>query len=545
MSLADPVLYGYDGEDSPSSSLGEFGGNDDDDYALSLDMNYTNVDGPFMGNHSLNCSMCLNELCLSAEDYAIYKSWVGVDTYEMVLISINLIVFLTGVIGNSLVFIAVTTTKSMQSVTNIFIVNLALADVLVMLFCAPPSIIWDVTNTWIFGSLMCRIVIYIQDTSVSVSVLTLTFIAYDRYHAICRPLQFSSKKTKAAGVIAGIWGISCMIGIPNAVTLHLVSPFKDLPCRDEDVLFDLSTCRPSWNEEFDVTFIIMKAILLYSLPLSFMSVAYYYICKTLWRRNNIPGTQETPTEGHSGHINGSTSSSVNLLTRSATVRLSTNSNSTGGNPSMIAAPETRLHHCTNRTLDNQLKTRRKVAKMLIVVVVMFSLNMFPVHMLPIVNYFVDKNMTQDSEAHERVTQVLMAAGIVTHCMCYFNSAINPIIYYFMSAQFKAQYRRILSCRCTADSPSPKTNHRNLLHQQDGGSNGNPCRRAGSSRTEDLPSRHLRSRSCLSGPTRMMKGENSSNNAGGGNMYGSSTRRVLRHPNFGAELQIPRPNDNMC
>lgn len=71
--------------------------------------------------------------------------------------------------------------------------------------------------------------------------------------------------------------------------------------------------------------------------------------------------------------------------RSATVRLSTNSNSTGGNPSMIAAPETRLHHCTNRTLDNQLKTRRKVAKMLIVVVVMFSLNMFPVHMLPIVN----------------------------------------------------------------------------------------------------------------------------------------------------------------
>ena len=62
------------------------------------------------------------------------------------------------------VIIAVTTTKSMQSVTNIFIVNLAMADMLVMLFCAPPSVIWDVTNTWIFGSLMCQIVIYIQVT---------------------------------------------------------------------------------------------------------------------------------------------------------------------------------------------------------------------------------------------------------------------------------------------------------------------------------------------------------------------------------------------
>ena len=42
----------------------------------------------------------------------------------------------------------------------------------------------------------------------------------------------------------------------------------------------------------------------------------------------------------------------------------------------------------------------------------------------------------DSDAHAKVTQILIYAGIVTHCMCYFNSAINPVIYYFMSAQFK-------------------------------------------------------------------------------------------------------------
>ena len=55
----------------------------------------------------------------------------------------------------------------MQSVTNIFIVNLAVADMLVMLFCAPPSVIWDVTSTWIFGDLMCRIVIYIQVNTIT------------------------------------------------------------------------------------------------------------------------------------------------------------------------------------------------------------------------------------------------------------------------------------------------------------------------------------------------------------------------------------------
>ena len=43
-----------------------------------------------------------------------HNSWVSVDTYEMVLISLILVVFLTGIVGNSLVVIAVTTTKSMQ-----------------------------------------------------------------------------------------------------------------------------------------------------------------------------------------------------------------------------------------------------------------------------------------------------------------------------------------------------------------------------------------------------------------------------------------------
>ena len=37
----------------------------------------------------------------------------------------------------------------------------------------------------------------------------------------------------------------------------------------------------------------------------------------------------------------------------------------------------------NRNLDNQLKTRRKVAKMLIAVVTMFAINFFPVHFIPI------------------------------------------------------------------------------------------------------------------------------------------------------------------
>ncbi|CAB4066560.1 HCRTR2 [Lepeophtheirus salmonis] len=316
---------------------------------------------PRLQDGRLNCSICENKLCLGEEDYDVYQSYISVDKFETVLICLIALVFICGIIGNALVFIAVTTTKSMQSVTNIFIVNLAMADMLVMIFCVPPTVIWDVTNTWIFGSLMCRIVLYIQDISVSVSVLTLTFIAYDRYYAICRPLQFSSRKTKAAVVIAAIWTISAIIGIPNAISLEAVTPFDDeeqFPClaRDE-IFFDLSSCKPKWGENVDFTITLLKAVF----------------------------------------------------------------------------------------------------------VIIFTINSFPVHCLPIAQYILRK---QNPTVYERINWFIIQAGIFTHCMFYLNSAINPIIYYFMSAQFKAQYRRILSCRCTGDSSSP-IGHSNRTYLNNG------------------------------------------------------------------------------
>ena len=51
-----------------------------------------------------------------------------------------------------------------------------------------------------------------------------------------------------------------MIGIPDAVTLHLISPFEDAPCRNEEVVFDLSNCTPSWSANFDFFFTLLKVI---------------------------------------------------------------------------------------------------------------------------------------------------------------------------------------------------------------------------------------------------------------------------------------------
>lgn len=65
------------------------------------------------------------------------------DLYEVpvgiiVLLSIFYgTISLLAVIGNSLVIWIIATTKSMQTVTNFFISNLALADVVIGVFCIP------------------------------------------------------------------------------------------------------------------------------------------------------------------------------------------------------------------------------------------------------------------------------------------------------------------------------------------------------------------------------------------------------------------------
>lgn len=102
------------------------------------------------------CNMTREEYFSMLNDYIFPKS------YEWMLITTHAIVFVIGLIGNALVCIAVYRNHSMRTVTNYFIVNLAVADFMVILICLPPTVLWDVTETWFFGNAMCRLVLYFQ-----------------------------------------------------------------------------------------------------------------------------------------------------------------------------------------------------------------------------------------------------------------------------------------------------------------------------------------------------------------------------------------------
>jgi len=90
------------------------------------------------------------------------KEYIQPRIYEWTMIVIYSVIFVVGLLGNGLVCFVVFRNSNMRTVVNIFIVNLAVADFLVLLVCLPPSVLADTTETWWLGSVMCKIVPFLQ-----------------------------------------------------------------------------------------------------------------------------------------------------------------------------------------------------------------------------------------------------------------------------------------------------------------------------------------------------------------------------------------------
>ncbi|KAG9351347.1 hypothetical protein JZ751_022595, partial [Albula glossodonta] len=132
---------------------------------------------------------------------------------------------LVGVLGNITLIKVFLTAKSMQSAPNIFIASLAVGDTLLLMACVPVETMRYFSETWIFGRAGCKIISFIQLTSVGVSVFTLAALSADRYQAVVRPLdvQLSNALLRTCSRVAVIWMVSMLLATPEAIFSDLYS----------------------------------------------------------------------------------------------------------------------------------------------------------------------------------------------------------------------------------------------------------------------------------------------------------------------------------
>ncbi|CRK96565.1 CLUMA_CG010021, isoform A [Clunio marinus] len=91
--------------------------------------------------------------------YHSQQSWI---TTASTIIPLYSVIFLLAVIGNSLVILTLVQNKRMRTITNLFLLNLAVSDLFLGVFCMPFTLVGMLLRDFIFGELMCKLLPYLQ-----------------------------------------------------------------------------------------------------------------------------------------------------------------------------------------------------------------------------------------------------------------------------------------------------------------------------------------------------------------------------------------------
>ncbi|KAA0202975.1 hypothetical protein HAZT_HAZT001152 [Hyalella azteca] len=145
---------------------------------------------------------------------------------ERVSLCLLLLFFaLSTIFGNGLVIVAVSRERYLHTVTNYFIMSLAVADCLVGLLVMPFSAVYDSFSYWFFGPDFCDVWHSFDVLASSASILNLCVISLDRYWAITDPLSYPTKMSpkRACRLIALVWVCSALISFPAIAWWRSVS----------------------------------------------------------------------------------------------------------------------------------------------------------------------------------------------------------------------------------------------------------------------------------------------------------------------------------
>lgn len=195
---------------------------------------------------------------------------------------------IVSVIGNGLVCYLVMSSTRMKTVTNYFIVNLSVGDMLMTFLCVPFSFVNIlILMYWPFGEIMCRLVSFWQGVSVFVSAYTLVAISVDRYIAIMSPFKPRMSKSTAKVLIGTIWFTACLTAFPILIVSKTFKP--DDPLYDDCERY---VCQEHWDsekEKFYYTIVLM--FLQYGVPFFVLVYTYTRITIVVWGKKT-PGEAE-------------------------------------------------------------------------------------------------------------------------------------------------------------------------------------------------------------------------------------------------------------
>ena len=127
-------------------------------------------------------------------------------------------------VGNTLILISAYTNKRLRTATNLYIIALALSDLISALIVMPLSAGVLISGKWIYGDAICQLHAFFSMFAIYVSSVTMGLTAVNRYTRMCKSDKqykkwFSMKKSRTLMVFVWVF-VACYIGIPRLLGLQ-------------------------------------------------------------------------------------------------------------------------------------------------------------------------------------------------------------------------------------------------------------------------------------------------------------------------------------
>jgi hypothetical protein len=301
------------------------------------------------------------------------------------------------ILGNTLVLAAIWRESSLHQPSKYFIASLAIADLLVGMILEPlrmyqRSLDFESLNTMSIH--LCRFTVWIDTFALSASIYTLTFISFDRFIKIRKPLQYRSGMTtsKSLKIIFVIWLISA------AFATYAATPHSGnvgiLSIGGKCIFFD--------NYEKIKVYYTFLGVSLFFLPTAVILVMYALIFVVVHKRQKMLR-------------NGELSQTYN-----------------------------------HRNQRSAFRQDLKVIRMLLVVVGVFILCWGPYFIYLLLWYyypnFIDWERLFRSFSY---TRRILIANLVIVILPYVNSLCNPVIYACLDQTFRTAFKNMfhrMMCR---------------------------------------------------------------------------------------------------
>jgi hypothetical protein len=129
-----------------------------------------------------------------------------------------------GTISNVILLIIIIRNNDMRTVPNMYILNLAISDIIYLTVLFSEACANRISDTWHDGSFMCMILPFFRRMSVGLSVYSVAVYSFQRYRVIANPIQvrvFSQSTWRViVATICGVWIVAALFAVPSVLSKY-------------------------------------------------------------------------------------------------------------------------------------------------------------------------------------------------------------------------------------------------------------------------------------------------------------------------------------